>query len=92
MPFFDCTYCTSKDHAIPCNGKPLAWVTGAKFILSGTAHAELNCAGGARSMFMTPPSQTLMGDPSPRQTSISKNSDCAIKSERGALGRGSDPP
>ena len=30
--------------------------------------------------------------PSPRQTSIDKTNDCAMKSERGALVRGSDPP
>ena len=30
--------------------------------------------------------------PSPRRTSIDKNNDCAMKSERGALARGSDPP
>ena len=30
--------------------------------------------------------------PSPRQTSIDKINDCAMKSERGALVRGSDPP
>ena len=30
--------------------------------------------------------------PSPRQTSIDKTNDCAIKSERGALVRGSHPP
>ena len=30
--------------------------------------------------------------PSPRQTSIDKNNDCVMKSERGALVRGSDPP
>ena len=30
--------------------------------------------------------------PSPRQTSIIKNNDCAMKSERDALVRGSDPP
>ena len=29
---------------------------------------------------------------SPRQTSIDKTNDCAMKSERGALVRGSDPP
>ena len=29
---------------------------------------------------------------SPRQTSIDKTNDCAMKSERGALRRGSDPP
>ena len=29
--------------------------------------------------------------PSPRQTSIDKNNDCAMKSERGALVRGADP-
>ena len=29
---------------------------------------------------------------SPRQTSIGKNNDCAVNSERGALVRGSDPP
>ena len=29
---------------------------------------------------------------SPRQTSIDKTNDCAVKSERGALVRGSDPP
>ena len=57
--------------------------------LSGTAHAEFNCAGEARAMFMNPP-QSLVGDPSPRQTSISENSDYGIKSEQGARGRGSD--
>ena len=30
--------------------------------------------------------------PSPGQTSIDKNNDCAMKFERGALVRGSDPP
>ena len=30
--------------------------------------------------------------PSPGQTSIDKNNDCAVKSERGALVRGSEPP
>ena len=30
--------------------------------------------------------------PSPRQTSIDKTNDCALKSERGALVRGFDPP
>ena len=30
--------------------------------------------------------------PSPRQTSIYKNNDCVVKSERDALVRGSDPP
>ena len=30
--------------------------------------------------------------PSPRQTSIDKTNDCAMKSERGALVRDSDPP
>ena len=30
--------------------------------------------------------------PSPGQTSIDKTNDCAMKSERGALVRGSDPP
>ena len=30
--------------------------------------------------------------PSPRQTSIDKNNDCAMKSEWGALVRGSDAP
>ena len=30
--------------------------------------------------------------PSVRQTSIDKTNDCAVKSERGALVRGSDPP
>ena len=30
--------------------------------------------------------------PSPRQTSIDKTNDCAMKSERGELVRGSDPP
>ena len=30
--------------------------------------------------------------PSPRQTSIDKTNDCAMKSERGALVRGSGPP
>ena len=30
--------------------------------------------------------------PSPRQTSIDKNDDCAMKSERGVLVRGSDQP
>ena len=30
--------------------------------------------------------------PSPRQTSIDKTNDCVMKSERGALVRGSDPP
>ena len=30
--------------------------------------------------------------PSPRQTSMDKTNDCAMKSERGALVRGSDPP
>ena len=30
--------------------------------------------------------------PSPRQTSIDKTNDCAMKSERGALVKGSDPP
>ena len=29
---------------------------------------------------------------SPRQTSIDKTNDCAMKSERGALDRDSDPP
>ena len=29
---------------------------------------------------------------SPRQTPIDKTNDCAMKSERGALVRGSDPP
>ena len=38
------------------------------------------------------PAQTLGGDPSPRQTSIGKNSHCVMKSGRGALVRGSDPP
>ena len=33
---------------------------------------------------------SLVGDPSPCQKSISENSDCGIKSEQGALGRGSD--
>ena len=33
---------------------------------------------------------SLVGDPSPCQKSISDNSDCGIKSEQGALGRGSD--
>ena len=57
--------------------------------LSGTAHAEFDCVGEA--MFMETP-QTLVGDPSPRQTSIGENSDWVMKSERGALVRGSDPP
>ena len=48
--------------------------------LSGTAHAARN------------PPQTLVGDPSPRQTSIGEKSDCVMKSERDALVRGSDPP
>ena len=30
--------------------------------------------------------------PSPRQTSIDKPNECAMKSKRGALVRGSDPP
>ena len=30
--------------------------------------------------------------PSPGQTSMDKTNDCAVKSERGALVRGSDPP
>ena len=30
--------------------------------------------------------------PSPGQTSIDKTNDCAVKSERSALVRGSDPP
>ena len=30
--------------------------------------------------------------PSPGQTPIDKTTDCAMKSERGALVRGSDPP
>ena len=30
--------------------------------------------------------------PSPGQVSIDKTNDCAMKSERGALARGSDPP
>ena len=30
--------------------------------------------------------------PSPRQTSIDKTNDCAMKSERGAFARGFDPP
>ena len=30
--------------------------------------------------------------PSPRQTPMGKSNDCAMKSERGALVRGSDPP
>ena len=30
--------------------------------------------------------------PSPGQASIDKTNDCAMKSERGALVRGSDPP
>ena len=30
--------------------------------------------------------------PSPRQTWIDKTNDCAMKSERGVLVRGSDPP
>ena len=32
------------------------------------------------------------GIPSPGQTSIDKTNDCAMKSDRGALVRGSDPP
>ena len=30
--------------------------------------------------------------PSPGQTSMDKTNDCAVKSERGALVRGADPP
>ena len=42
-------------------------------------------------MFMNPP-QTLVGDPSPRETACGKNSDCVMNSQRSALVRGSDPP
>ena len=63
----------------------------ANFELSGTAHAEFNCAGEASAMFMKPP-QTLVGDPSPRQTSRGKNSDCVMNPQRSVLVRGSDHP
>ena len=63
----------------------------ANFELSGTALADFNCSGEARAMFMTPP-QTLVGDPSPRQTSYRKNGDCVMSSQRRALVRGSDTP
>ena len=59
--------------------------------LSGTAHAAK-----ARAMFMNPPPYpgrwSAIGDPSPRQTSIGKISDCVMKSERVALVKGSDLP
>ena len=68
-----------------------AAVHGKNFELSGTAHAEFICAGEASAMFMKPP-QTLVGDPSPRQTSCGKNSDCVMNPQRSSLVRGSDPP
>ena len=61
----------------------------ANFILLGTAHAVFVCEGFRPRNVNDPPLQTLVGDPSPRQTSIGKNSDCVIKSEQGALVRGS---
>ena len=54
--------------------------------LSGTAQAELLC------VHEPPPKPWSAGDPSPRQTSIGKISDSVMKSERGVLVRGSDPP
>ena len=57
----------------------------------GTAHAEFNCTGEASAMFMKPP-QTLVGDPSTRQTSYGKNSDCVMNARRNVLIRGSDSP
>ena len=41
---------------------------------------------------ITQPTVRSGGIPSPRQKSIDKTNDCAMKSERGALVRGSDPP
>ena len=62
----------------------------ANFELSGTAHAEFNCAGEASPMFMKAPH--LVGDPSPRQTSCGRNSDCVMTSQRSAFVWGSDRP
>ena len=45
----------------------------------------------ASAIFMNPP-QTLILDPSPRQTWCGKNSDCVMNSQRSALVRGSNPP
>ena len=38
------------------------------------------------------PKTPVVGDPSYRQTSIDKTNDCVMKSERGTLVGGSDPP
>ena len=43
----------------------------------------------ARTVFMKP--NTLIRDPTSRQTLIDKNNDCVINSGRGAPVRGSDP-
>ena len=63
------------------------------FLLSGTAHAEFNCVGlEARAMFMNPPPKPWSAIRVLVRHTIGKNSDCVMKSEQGALVRGSDPP
>ena len=71
------------------------WMYNSKLLLDGTALADLNCA--PRNVYMKPLfSQALeTGDNSyekPRQTSIDKVQDSAVKSERNALVEVSDPP
>ena len=68
--------------------------TGKFLTLRDSSRGEFNCAGfRPRNVHETPTEPwSAIGDPSPRQTSIGKISDSVMKSERGVLVRGSDPP